>query len=132
MGIRIEVDAGAFTGSFIHVFPFELNSVFSMPYLEVLASESCAHRARDRTIMSGFALDVEGDAVGSFRLDFEVCWRRGLDWPPECSGTGENTGLDMVEIFGQELSTCEHEDSQWRKRSEALGGLRRWLASRCR
>ena len=112
MGNRVEVSAVAFTGSFVHVFPFELNSVFSMPDPEVLANDGCAHRARDRTIMSGFALDVEGDAVGSFRLDFEVGWRRGLDWPAECSGTGGNTGLDVVEIFSQELLTCKHEDPQ--------------------
>lgn len=34
--------------------------------------EGCAHRARDGSIVSRFALDVEGDTVGSFRLDFEV------------------------------------------------------------
>ena len=78
MGMRVEVDAVAFTGCFVHVFPLELNSVFSMPYPEVFANNCCAHRARDGAVMGGFALDVECDTVGSFRLDFEVCWGRGL------------------------------------------------------
>jgi hypothetical protein len=65
MGIRIEVDAIVFTGCFVHVFSFKLGSVFSIPYPEVLANNCCAHRARDGAIMSRFALNVEGDAIGS-------------------------------------------------------------------
>jgi hypothetical protein len=64
------------TGCFVHVFSFELDSVFSMSYPKVLANNGCAHRARDRAIMSGFALDVKGNTVGSFRLDLEVGWQR--------------------------------------------------------
>lgn len=64
--IKIEVDAVAFTGSLVHVFPFELGSVFSILYPEVLANNCYAHRARDWAIMRGFALDIEGDAIGSF------------------------------------------------------------------
>ena len=105
-GIRVEEDAVAFTGCFVHVFSLELDSVFSMPYPKILANNCCAHRARDRAIMSGFALDVEGDAVGSFRLDFEVGWGRGLDWPAGGSCVEENTGLDMIEVLGQELLNC--------------------------
>ena len=43
-----------------------------MPYPKVVANNCGAHRARDGAIMRGFALDVEGDAVGGFRLDFKV------------------------------------------------------------
>jgi hypothetical protein len=73
---RIVVDAVAFTGCFVHVFSFELDSVFSMSYPKVLANNGCAHRARDGAIMSRFALDVKGNTVGSFRLDLEVGWQR--------------------------------------------------------
>jgi hypothetical protein len=76
MGFRIVVDAVAITGCFVHVFSFELDSIFSMSYPKVLANNGCAHRARDGTIMSGFALDVKGNTVGSFRLDLEVGWQR--------------------------------------------------------
>jgi hypothetical protein len=62
----MKVDSVAFTGSLVHVFSFELGSVFSILYPEVLANNCCAHRARDWAFVSGFALDVEGDAVGSF------------------------------------------------------------------
>ena len=65
----------AFTGCFVHIFSLELDSVFSMLYPKVLANNCCAHRARDRAIMGGFALDIEGDAVGGFRLDLKVGWR---------------------------------------------------------
>ena len=75
-GFGIVVDAVAFTGYFVHVFSFELDSVFSMLYPKVLANNGCAHRARDGAIMSGFALDVKGNTVGSFRLDLEVGWQR--------------------------------------------------------
>jgi hypothetical protein len=106
MGSRVEIDAVGFTGCFVHVFSFELDSVFSMPYSKVLANNCCAHRARDGAIMSGFALDVEGDAVGSFRLNLEVCCSRGLAWHAGVICAGGNTGLDMVEVLGQELLSC--------------------------
>jgi hypothetical protein len=75
-GSEIAVDAVAFTSCFVHVFSFELDSVFSMPYPKVLANNGCAHRARDGAVMSGFALDIKGNTVGSFRLDLEVGWQR--------------------------------------------------------
>ena len=74
MGFRIVVDAVALTGCFIRVFSFELDSVFSMSYPKVIANNGCAHRAGDGAIMSGFALDVKGNTVRSFRLDLEVGW----------------------------------------------------------
>jgi hypothetical protein len=73
MGFRIAV---AFTGCFVYVFSFELDSIFSMPYPKVLANNCCAHRARDRAVMSGFALDIKGNTIGSFRLDLEIGWQR--------------------------------------------------------
>ena len=60
------------TGSFVDVFPFELQFPFRMPYPEVLPGYYGAHRARNISIMGGFSFDIECDAIGGFRLDLEV------------------------------------------------------------
>ena len=71
-GDRINGEPVALTGSFVYVFPLELQSFLSIPYPKVLSCYCRAHRAGDWSIMSRFALDIEGDTIRCFRLDLKV------------------------------------------------------------
>ena len=77
-GVRINGEPIALTGRFINIFSLELHRFLSLRILKGFSCYCRAHRAGDWSIMSRFALDIEGDTIRCFRLDLKVGYSNGL------------------------------------------------------
>lgn len=63
-----------FTGSFVLILSLQLIVILSTGGCDAeppMRRDGCAHRARNRSLVRRFALDIEGDTIGGLGFDLE-------------------------------------------------------------